>query len=348
MGRSHGPPPSGSYVDIGVPAHVVPPLVLPPKLFGGRASKPVAQEKPLGPKDYLRFFVSGALCSSTAHTALVPLDVLKTRLQADAALGSPVDAAQTIWRAEGPAAFLTGGVETFTGYLLAGSLSFGLTESFQRLLRGVLGAGNGLLLNTPILILSSAAAVAICTVAVCPFEAVRIRSVSASGGGAPKSAQECFDEIYAEGGAAGFFAGLGPILLKEVPFFITKFVVYDAMSTYLLSALPALSPDFAGPLGVAAASLLGGAVAGAAAALASHPADVALTLTNTGGVTLQQAVERLSAEPPLALSGIAPRLLFGSILVSIQFALYTQLKLALGVAPADLTSYFQPLEPLLR
>ena len=49
--------------------------------------------------------------------------------------------------------------------------------------------------------------------------------------------------------------------------------------------------------------------------------------------TLQQAVERLSAEPPLALSGIAPRLLFGSILVSIQFALYTQLKLALGVAP---------------
>ena len=120
------------------------------------------------------------------------------------------------------------------------------------------------------------------------------------------------------------------------------------MSTYLLSALPALSPDFAGPLGVAAASLLGGAVAGAAAALASHPADVALTLTNTGGVTLQQAVERLSAEPPLALSGIAPRLLFGSILVSIQFALYTQLKLALGVAPADLTSYFQPLEPLLR
>ena len=55
-----------------------------------------------------------------------------------------------------------------------------------------------------------------------------------------------------------------------------------------------------------------------------------------------------SAQPPLALSGIAPRLLFGSILVSIQFALYTQLKLALGVAPADLTSYFQPLEPLLR
>ena len=341
-------PPSLTPVRTRDGAAFEPPLVLPPKLFGGRASKPVAQEKPLGPKDYLRFFVSGALCSSTAHTALVPLDVLKTRVQADAALGSPVDAAQTIWRAEGPAAFLTGGVETFTGYLLAGSLSFGLTESFQRLLRGVLGAGNGLLLNTPILILSSAAAVAICTVAVCPFEAVRIRSVSASGGGAPKSAQECFDEIYAQGGAAGFFAGLGPILLKEVPFFITKFVVYDAMSTYLLSALPALSPDFAGPLGVAAASLLGGAVAGAAAALASHPADVALTLTNTGGVTLQQAVERLSAEPPLALSGIAPRLLFGSILVSIQFALYTQLKLALGVAPADLTSYFQPLEPLLR
>ena len=171
--------------------------------------------------------------------------------------------------------------------------------------------------------------------------------MSTSGGGAPKSAQECFDEIYADGGAAGFFAGLGPILLKEVPFFITKFVVCDAMSTYLLSALPALSPDFAGPLGVAAASLLGGAVAGAAAALASHPADVALTLTNTGGVTLQQAVERLSAEAARA-ERIAPRLLFGSILVSIQFALYTQLKLALGVAPADLTSYFQPLEPLLR
>ena len=134
-------PPSLTPVRTRDGAAFEPPLVLPPKLFGGRARSPCA-EKPLGPKDYLRFFVSGALCSSTAHTALVPLDVLKTRLQADAALGSPVDAAQTIWRAEGPAAFLTGGVETFTGYLLAGSLSFGLTESFQRLLRGVLGAGN--------------------------------------------------------------------------------------------------------------------------------------------------------------------------------------------------------------
>ena len=82
----------------------------------------------------------------------------------------------------------------------------------------------------------------------------------------------------------------------------------------------------------------------------------ALNLALAGGSLALQALDSwvgglpypVPAEPPLALSGIAPRLLFGSILVSIQFALYTQLKLALGVAPADLTSYFQPLEPLLR
>ena len=177
-----------------------------------------------------------------------------------------------------------------SSYLLAGSLSFGLTESFQRLLRGVLGAGNGLLLNTPILILSSAAAVAICTVAVCPFEAVRIRSVSASGGGAPKSAQECFDEIYAEGGAAGFFAGLGPILLKEAPFFITKFVVYDAMSTYLLSA-----PSPLARLRAARRRLpppCSRRRRGRRRRPRDHPATWR-SRHDTGGVTLQQAVERL-------------------------------------------------------
>jgi len=76
--------------------------------------------------------------------------------------------------------------------------------------------------------------------------------------------------------------------------------------------------------------------------------DASLPVLSRPIAAALRCVERLSAEPPLALSGIAPRLLFGSILVSIQFALYTQLKLALGVAPADLTSYFQPLEPLLR
>ena len=68
---------------------------------------------------------------------------------------------------------------------------------------------------------------------VCPFEAVRIGAVR---NGA--SSLAAVQQIVADEGAAALYRGLGPILLKEVPFVVTKFVVFDRVAALLAAALP--------------------------------------------------------------------------------------------------------------
>lgn len=59
---------------------------------------------------------AGGLCSASAHTALVPLDVVKTRLQTEPGVYTgPLDCATRIIRAEGPAAFAQGIGATLVG-----------------------------------------------------------------------------------------------------------------------------------------------------------------------------------------------------------------------------------------
>ena len=80
---------------------------------------------------------------------------------------------------------------------------------------------------------------------------------------------------------------------------------------------------------------------------AIRASDAAFTLTNEGPqVTVESAVATLRANPRLILSGLGARLLFGVLLVSLQFFLFQSLKSELGVSKADLTLVYDALAPL--
>ena len=144
--------------------------------------------------------------------------------------------------------------------------------------------------------------------------------------------------ILSDKGAAALYRGLPPILLKEVPFVVTKFVVFEQVYEALASAFPEWGDSSA-----LAFPLLAGAVAGASGILASQPADVVLTRTNEDGATLGGSVAAVLAEPGLVLQGLAPRLLFGVLLATLQFVIYTQLREIAGVSKADLTLVYDAL-----
>lgn len=198
------------------------PVRVPSGAFGRSAAAPVVQKVPLRADSALKIFLAGGLCSACAHTALVPIDVLKTRMQAEPEVYSsgPLAAARTLLDNEGPSAFVQGAGATAAGYLVAGSLSFGLLEVFSRVATSFAGPGNALFFSTPLLALSSVGATALCACAVCPFEAVRILSVRTG----ESSADVLRAQLEGEG-FASLYRGLPPILLKEVPFVVTKFVV---------------------------------------------------------------------------------------------------------------------------
>jgi uncharacterized membrane protein YgcG len=102
---------------------------VPAGAFGARASAPVQRVLPLQLEETAKIFVAGGLCSASAHTLLVPLDVVKTRLQTEPGrYAGPLECAATVYSDEGAAGFAQGVGATLVGYLVAGSLSFGLFE----------------------------------------------------------------------------------------------------------------------------------------------------------------------------------------------------------------------------
>jgi len=304
---------------------------VPAASFGSRSAAPVEALSPLRPATAAKIFVSGGLCASAAHVLLVPLDVVKTQLQAEAGrYDGPLDCARSLIDEGGASAFAKGLSATAVGYAVAGCFSFGLLELLSRQVSAAVGAGNALFFSTPLLAVSSVFATAVCAVALCPFEAVRIVAVRS---GSP-SLEVC-KRMLATDGVRGLYRGLGPILLKEVPYTVTKFVVFDSVLPQVQELLGALGPaDSLAAIGV---PIVAGAAAGTCAVLASQPADVLLTLTNEEGATLSTSVPRLTANPALTLNGLGPRLLFGVLLTSLQFLFYTQLRGLFGVSKGDLT-----------
>ena len=307
-------------------------VAVPAGAFGSRAAAPVQRINALQPLEAGKIFLAGGLCSSVAHTLLVPLDVVKTRLQTEPAgtYEGPIDCVRALATSdEGAAAFVQGAGATAFGYALAGSTAFGLLEVFSRAINEAAGAGNALFFSTPLLALASACATAICAAAVCPFEAARISAVRSG-----TSSLAALRQIVAEEGFGALYRGLGPIVLKEVPFVVTKFVVFDRV----VALFGAVFPDAQGGALLAyGLPLAAGSVAGLFGALASQPADTLLTLTNEEGATLGSATARLAADPRLALQGLAPRGLFAMLLSSLQFLIYTRLRDLFGVSKADLT-----------
>ena len=152
--------------------------------------------------------------------------------------------------------------------------------------------------------------------------------------------------LYAEGGVGTLYSALTPLLLRELPFSITKYLVYDAATSSIAEAFP-LAQE--GPLASALLSLTGGLAAGVVAAAVSTPADTLLTLSQappSGGdgdahkpTMLQIAQETLATNPLSLFNGLLPRCVFFGALIAGQFLLYDDLKRLFKVGSSDIVFY---------
>ena len=130
-----------------------------------------------------------------------------------------------------------------------------------------------------------------------------------------------------------------------MPFTVTKFLVFDASTQAIASAMPSVQET---PFGAAILSLLGGLCAGVAGAAISTPADTLLTLTQSSSAaadgsgtrappSIREALEQALATDPLGLfRGLLPRCVFFGALIAGQFLLYDQCKQLFKVGPNDL------------
>ena len=124
--------------------------------------------------------------------------------------------------------------------------------------------------------------------------------------------------------------------MRQVPYTMTKLVAYECLVRVATQAARriehALMPDSPGDTLRPQAILLAGLVAGAAAAVVSHPADLLLTRLCGAAVSVAECAIPLGPLEQTAYlrsiglrgmySGLAPRLFMTSIMTSAQFSIY--------------------------
>ncbi|KAF9583767.1 mitochondrial phosphate carrier protein [Lunasporangiospora selenospora] len=292
-----------------------------------------ASVAPTGAALYARFALAGAIGCGVTHSAVTPVDVVKTRIQLEPTVYNRGmrDAFGQVIRNEGAGALLTGIGPTFAGYFLQGAFKFGGYEFWKKTFIDILGQESAINNRSAIYIVSSGIAEFFADVALCPLEATRIRLVSQ-----PTFATGLvsgFTRILKEEGVVrGFYSGFGPILFKQIPYTMAKFVVYErASEAILLKVGPKESLSSAGATGV---NLTAGLIAGIAAAIVSQPADTLLSKINktkgTGPVMARLAGLAKELGVRGLFLGMGPRIVMVGTLTAFQFAIYGDLKKALG------------------
>merc|ERR1712050_707855 len=117
----------------------------------------------------------GILSCGLTHTAIVPLDLVKCRIQVDPAKYKGIVNGFKVTIAEGGMKALTlGWAPTAMGYSVQGLGKFGFYELFKIVYGGLIGEENAYLYRTSLYLVSSASAEFFADIGLAPFEAIKV------------------------------------------------------------------------------------------------------------------------------------------------------------------------------
>ncbi|XP_064943785.1 mitochondrial phosphate carrier protein 1, mitochondrial isoform X2 [Musa acuminata AAA Group] len=174
------------------------------------------------PEYYAVCAVGGMLSAGTTHLAITPLDVLKVNMQVNPLkYNSIFSGLHILVKEQGPSSLWRGWAGKLFGYGAQGGCKFGLYEYFKKMYSDVLTGYN----RSTIFFASSASAQVIADVALCPFEAVKVRVQTQPN--FAKGLIDGFPKLYASEGLSGFYKGLLPLWGRNLPFSILMFSTFE-------------------------------------------------------------------------------------------------------------------------
>jgi len=287
---------------------------------------------------YLKGAAAGGICCSITHAALTPVDVVKTRVQLDPVKYNKglVGGFRQVVAEEGAMALTTGLGATAAGYFVQGWFKFGGVEFFKIKAVESMGEEKAWENKIPIYLGAAAAAETIADIFLCPLEAVRIRSVSD-----PEFCDglvDGFGKMMKQEGVMSFYAGLAPILAKQVPYTMAKFAVQGKAADAIYGSM-GTSPKECSSGTNLSVSLSSGVIAGVASAIISHPADTLLSKVNKKGAggegSMAKRLSTIAKEVGfvnLCTVGLIPRCIMIGTLTAGQFGIFDTVMNALGAS----------------
>jgi solute carrier family 25 phosphate transporter 3 len=293
---------------------------------------------PFNAKHYTACAFGGAVCCSVTHGATTPIDVVKTRIQLEPAKYSGfINTFRQVMAKEGFGALMTGATATAQGYFVQGWFKFGGVEIGTCVIAGNMSEESAYAARVPIKLGASACAEFVADLFLCPFEACRIRAVS-DPNYAPGMVSVGKRMVSEMGVVNAFYSGLGPILLKQIPYTMAKFAVQQQAAEVIYNGL-GTDPSQCSKSKIMGVSLTSGVIAGVVAATISQPADGLLSKINKKGAGGEGSIfirlGRLAKEvgfKKLCLEGLPARWVHVGLITAGQFAIVDLVMMSVGAS----------------
>merc|ERR1712165_434370 len=247
------------------------------------------------PKFYALCGFGGVLSCGITHTAIVPLDLVKCRIQVDPAKYKSIfNGFKVTVGEEGMKGLAKGWAPTLIGYSMQGLCKFGFYEVFKDFYANLLGEENAFLWRTSLYLAASASAEFFADIALAPMEACKVRIQTSPVGTFPTTLRAGAPKIYAAEGLNGFYKSLVPLWGRQIPYTMMKFACFErtvvALYDYVVPK-PRAECSKAEQLVVTFAA---GYIAGVFCAIVSHPADTLVSYLNKApGAGIGAAVKTL-------------------------------------------------------
>ncbi|KAI2615611.1 mitochondrial phosphate carrier protein [Hypoxylon sp. NC1633] len=303
-----------------------------------KATKTVQDKTPkmelYTPTFYAAATFGGLLACGLTHAAMTPLDLVKCRRQVDAKLyKGNFQAWGMILRQEGFKGILTGWSPTLIGYSAQGAFKYGWYEYFKKYYSDLAGPENAYKYKTFLYLGASASAEFLADLALCPFEAVKVRMQTTI----PPPYTGTIDgirKITAAEGVGGLYKGLYPLWGRQIPYTMMKFASFESIVEMIYKRLPGTKSDY-GKGTQTAVSFTGGYLAGILCAIVSHPADVLVSKLNANRKASEgfgAAVARNYKDIGFMglWNGLPVRIVMIGTLTGLQWMIYDYFKMWMG------------------
>lgn len=294
-------------------------------------SKPVVAsgEVEFGSNEYyMKCAVGGAISCGATHTLIVPLDLVKCRMQVDKAKYPNMGTAFKVTLQEGGVKALgRGWAPTAIGYTMQGICKFGFYEVFKNVYGGMMGEENAYVYRTGLYLIASASAEFFADIALAPMEAVKVRIQTSD---YSSTLRDCFPRMKAEEGLGTFYKGLVPLWMRQIPYTMMKFSCFEKTVEAIYEHVmpkPRAQCSKSEQLTVTFAA---GYIAGVFCAIVSHPADSVVSVLNKNpGSSAGQVLKDLG--PTGVWKGLVARIIMIGTLTALQWFIYDGVKVALNL-----------------
>jgi len=275
-------------------------------------------------KYYALCGVGGILSCGITHTALTPLDLVKCRIQTNAAkYGSIVGGFKVTLKEEGIRGLGRGWAPTAIGYSLQGLGKFGFYEVFKIFYADLLGDENAFLWRTSLYLAASASAEFFADIALCPLEACKVRIQTQAG--CTPYLSKVFPQILKEEGVGGLYKGLAPLWMRQIPYTMMKFACFERTVELLYKHVVPKPREQCNKSEQLMVTFVAGYIAGVFCAVVSHPADTIVSKLNQDkGSTAADVAKKLGFAG--LWKGLVPRIIMIGTLTALQWFIYDAVK----------------------